>query len=119
MLIEVEIKKKDPELFREVARSVRAAVRKYGQDVEVKERTPVQVTAEEREVLLAVRSLREKGVRLDVFGILTLTGDATKTAVAIDGCKKKELIIEKGGLFELTEAGERELSELKEKLHRA
>jgi|GEM_PF-6308180 predicted transcriptional regulator len=114
MSIEVKVKKKDEELFKEVARSVRAAVSKYGEDVEVRERKPIKLSSEEKEVLLALKSLEGRGIRPDVFGILSnVTAEPNRIAVAVQECKKKGLIKEESGVFQLTEAGESELRSLK------
>ncbi|MEM3556203.1 MAG: hypothetical protein QXF56_05785 [Candidatus Micrarchaeia archaeon] len=114
MSIEVKVKKNDPKLFEEVARSVRAAVNKYGEDVEVRERQPIKLSSEEKELLLALRNLRDKGIHPDIFGVMTHMGtDPQKLAFAVQECKKKELIVEESGIFKLTELGESELSKLK------
>jgi glycerol-3-phosphate dehydrogenase len=110
--ISIEIEVKNNERFQEVVKKVKGAVDIFGDDVTVKVRPAMELSAEERKVLVAVKTLQDRKVEANIFSIGMEIG-GMKNAHIISELMQKGLVKSGDhGTYGLTEAGLKEVTRI-------
>jgi hypothetical protein len=115
--IEVNVKKDDPRLYREIAERVISSIHQIKDDVAVTERPIFDLSEDDKRGLMAVNVLEQRGERPDIFSIITIAGvDAIKIGLAVQNLLELRLVDkDDAGIFKLTEWGREEAAKIIEK----
>jgi len=116
MVIQIDVKKDDQKLFREVAERVRSALHRIEDDVIINEKPIFKLSHEEKTVLTAVHSLEGRNERPDVYRIIEFAGiGGLKAGMSIQSLLELKLIEEdEKGIFKVTELGNGQVAKIME-----